>query len=864
MVVVMVPAGWCLLTLIGPEDVAPALALPASIGLSLSMVSIAAWLGWATRTGMRGVVALTVVAALGVAAARFSVRRRSAALIGPSRADLGPGLLALGSLVLALADGPWLSQTADTFYHLAAVRSLLRTQSALPQDIFFGVQVPYPDDTSGSLHVALAWLSLLTGLIPAWIALTAFGAAFTVLAFAAFARELTRSTPAAIAATSLYIVLWLDLDMRTSGYPNRIAPGLVWLSLVFLVRFARAPRKESWREIAIAALLAVAAGSVHSGMAPFLIVIVGITFGAAALAALWRRNLRPLWPLAIACAVVMAATLPILVLRVLAIPTPGPEGWLFTEAPPIKTHVILGYPFVDFRFWFDGLLTITTVGTACLLGRARIEWLKGDTGAALLVGGLLVVPAVCVTPILTRWPEGLYYFARIADLLLPLMFVAIGWELAWAAQLLLTAVRRRRPRHDGGRSTIAAVAVLVAVLALLAGYVPQGAYARYFGSDQYTVAASRHNDLTKQWADRLSALDAAGAGTVLADLDASYELAGLTGRRVVAVSFSHIPYQDEARDGMLRLGDVLDAMRPAPDPTVLISILLRYQVRFVMVDLAMDGQATWDWIAGNQALVKVAGDSAWTLYRFDDSRLSDELPLPIQGDAGLVPLSTIAGRAVFVRFATSGVASPGEVVATGLSTQATFRSSFVAPVITSGTVRPLATEPLLFPDTAPVDTYRVSVSLNGGAAVDAGTVDVGRDYEAESFAGIIDFFYNGGFIRNPGWLTTYGPYSRGVAATGLRAQSVASRPLLDPPGEYCLDARVFDPGDGRMSALEVDVGGTVVNVSWGSRQNGLRDVLVPIHAGSATRQISFWVPSGSTLPVTVDSLTLRPAGAGRC
>ncbi len=156
------------------------------------------------------------------------------------------------------------------------------------------------------------------------------------------------------------------------------------------------------------------------------------------------------------------------------------------------------------------------------------------------------------------------------------------------------------------------------------------------------------------------------------------------------------------------------------------------------------------------------------------------------------------------------------------------------------------------------------MSVGGRPPLDAGTVAIGRDYEAESFAGIIDFFYNGGFIRNPGWLTTYGPYSRGVAATGLRADATASRPLLDPPGRYCLDVRVFDQGDGRPTAVDVDVGGAPVTVTWGDQQKGLRDLVVPVDAGASTHQVRYWVPPGSALPVTVDSLTLFPASSGAC
>ncbi len=147
----LVVPGWWALTLVRPKDLSLALALPTSVGLSLSVVSIAAWLGWATHAGMRGDVLLTALTVLCLAGARLALRRHGYQRPKPTRADLGPGLLALGFLIFALADGQWLSQTADVFYHLAGTRSLLVTQSSLPQEIFFGVQVPYPDASSGSV-----------------------------------------------------------------------------------------------------------------------------------------------------------------------------------------------------------------------------------------------------------------------------------------------------------------------------------------------------------------------------------------------------------------------------------------------------------------------------------------------------------------------------------------------------------------------------------------------------------------------------------------------------------------------------------------------------------------------------------------
>lgn len=847
--------GWCLLSLLGPKDIHLTLVFPSSVGLGLSIVSLAAWLAWITHTGLRGAATVSGLVGAGLLIARFVWRSRASGTVRPGRLEAGAALWSLVVVALALATGPWLSQTADSFYHLAAARSLLRTGDALPQDIFFGVQVPYPDVTSGSLHVVLAWLSLLTGMIPALKALTALGAVFTALSFTAFVRELTRSTPAALTAASLYLILGLDLDMRTASYPNRIGLGLAWLSVAFLVRAARSDSK-SWRELVPACLLAFTAGSLHSGMAPLVVVMVATTLFTAVLVAAWRRRLRSLSPLAIGGGAVLLAVLPILAVRILAIPSPGLDGSFVTEAPPLKVHVLFGYPFVDFRFWFGGLVTITTVGTVCLLGRARTALLAGDPGGAMLWGGSLIVPAVCVTPLLTNSAEGLYYFARIADLLIPLMFVTLGWELSAAGPRVGAALRTIATKRPRDRSLVPAVLVAAATIALVGEYVPSGIH-RYFGHGQFSVSASRHNDLTQRWADRLQALDAAGPGALLAGLDSSYELAGLMGRRVVAVPYSHMPFQDEARDGPLRRGDLLDALKPAPNPTILLSVLLRYKVTFVVVDRALDGQPAWDWMAGQRALSTIAQGTGWTIYRFDQNRMDQALDIPVSGGTGVGPERTIAGRALFVRFTPAGRGGQGQVTVTGLSTGTTYRAGFVLP----DTGAPTFTAALLLPDTAAVERYRVTVSMAGSSAMPAGVVEVGRDYEAETFAGVIDFysgFFSGGYFRNPGWVTTYGDYSRGMASVGLRTGSVAHRILIDPPGDYCLDVRILDAGDGRPRALDVNLGGAVTSLTWGDQMNGPRDLTMRAQAGSASRQLSYWVPPGSALPVTVDRITLYP------
>ena len=915
--------GWCLLSLLDLKGLSPVLALPASAGIGLSIVSVAAWLAWLSGTGMKGAVVLAVLASA-AAVVGWIVRRTRAAphshalarerpppqpspLRGegglerpsPQPSPKGDRLFEWGAAALAavatgisVAVGPWLGQSADTFYHMAAALRLLQENRAIPQDIFFGVTMQYPDATSGTLQLALAWLSLVGGIVPAWVALSIVGSALLMLSFTTFAREVTRSTLAALIAGLVYILVGLYLDMRDMGYPDRIGQALGWLSLVFLLRFARAswlPRhaphpnppaeggrppsgrrawrsqlpahppafgwKERWRELVPMCLLGFAAGSVYPGMTPLLVLVAMATLGTGVLVALRARNPRSLIPLAIACGALLIVVLPVLAIRLLAaLPPYGVEASHATIAPRLRVIVLLGYPFIDPRsFWFGGITSIVTVGTLCLLGRARRLLLDGDPGAALLWGGVLFVPAVMLTPLLAGSTNSIYALARLAFLLSPLLYVSLGWGLASALEL----VRTTRVRMVTPRTVVPLVAGLLLVAAttrLMASGFLIGPVPIYLGHGGRAISTSRQLELSLAWVDRLNALEAAGPGTILAGEETSYELAGLTGRDVVSVPRGHTSYQDEARDAALRRGDTTDALKPSANPSALLSVLFRYRVTFVMADQARDGKATWDWLAGQKELITVAQGSGWRLYRFDSSRIDQALDIPLFGGTGVFPSRVIAGRAVFVRIKSLGQGGQAHVTAQGLTSGASYQAQFAFPAQVGATI----TAPLLLPDAAPVDRYSITVSVPGSLPILAGQFEVGHAYEAEYFAGVF-ITYRAGYARNPGWNSVVNPsYSHGLAAIALRAESVASYALAEIPADYCLSLFVYDAGDGRAYTLDVGLGGNVARATWSGPSRGLRDLELAARVGSASHQITYWVPTGARVGAIVDRITLYP------
>jgi hypothetical protein len=170
----------------------------------------------------------------------------------------------------------------------------------------------------------------------------------------------------------------------------------------------------------------------------------------------------------------------------------------------------------------------------------------------------------------------------------------------------------------------------------------------------------------------------------------------------------------------------------------------------------------------------------------------------------------------------------------------------------------------MLPDSAPVDRYAVTVSVPGSAPVVAGQVDVGHAYDAELFAGVY-FGLVHGYARQAGWESIDDPmYGGGGAARALRAGVAATRPLSEPPGDYCMSLLVFDNGDGQPQALEVRVGGVAVTETWSGAVQAIRDIEASVRAGSSSHQLSYRVPARSPTLVTVDRITLYPLTPGTC
>src|ERR1700736_5097618 len=714
-VALLVWPGWVIWRWIGPRGLPPLFQIAPAFGLSMAVISALGWLGFVLGIGFSGVKALAmVVLALSAVGTALTLRPRHKAeetaeeAILPHWALWAAVGIALAATISAVYSGPWMSFTADSFYHLAATRSILAHGTALVQEVFFSTPVSAPDPTSGSWQLALALVAGFSGQDPisVWRVATVLTAPLAALAFFTLAWAITRNGLAAVIGTALYVFLSLSFDFRAAAYPNHFGLLLAWLALAFAVRDAGNGLR---RELAVAAPIAVAASAVHPALSPFLVIALACGLGAALLvrSPMWRR-------FAVAAAVVGAAALPLLVVNVLTLSAPAPYASMAQVAFPLRV-VHRPWTWVWPGFWYYNVGTIFGTAFGVMLVR---RWLAKELGAGLVLAALAVIPAAALSPFFASSSVGQYTLARVGDVIEPLAWLSWGWGLA----LVIGSAR--------GKLRVPAIVILIGCLLAMVPATVYGPLARVVPSRSLrSFATSRSTDLTVAWRDRLAALAPLPPSTViLAHPDTAYEIAGLTGREVVAVPLTHTPAQVEVKDGPRRRTDTLDALYGRLDSANLAGVLEHYRVTHVLVDLEGENTAALQQLASAQILVQVAAGAGWLLYRYDRAGLDAFLDLA----TGTGPHQVLAGRAVFGRVEWRGAPGPARLEADQVGGTQTFSRKIQLAVSP-----PSETWALPIPLDAPVGQYDLRVVSAEGASMGVGAFEVGRLSQAEDMGGVI-------------------------------------------------------------------------------------------------------------------------------
>ncbi|GAJ15216.1 unnamed protein product, partial [marine sediment metagenome] len=120
-----------------------------------------------------------------------------------------------------------------------------------------------------------------------WTYLPGLMALMLVLAFYTLAAELLPNRWWALAATLAQFAVFMELDFRTSPYPNVMTKALLWVGLAAALRYAW--RGDKWG-LAVAGTVAFALASVHIFAIELYLISLAAYAAVAVLLAYWRRH----------------------------------------------------------------------------------------------------------------------------------------------------------------------------------------------------------------------------------------------------------------------------------------------------------------------------------------------------------------------------------------------------------------------------------------------------------------------------------------------------------------------------------------------------------------------------------------------
>jgi hypothetical protein len=542
--------------------------------------------------------------------------------------------------LLALWTGPWLSHTADSFMHMAAVRRLINTGRVLNSGLYYVQEPSGLDPGTGTWNLALALLSIFSGMdiTRIWLYLPALLTPVYILSFHAFASTLFKNHKLAAFVTILYFILHQKLDFRFLPRPNRTGLSILWIALLLTLRYLDTGKKK---HLCLASVLGFVLSTMH--FFPFELFLLWLSSyalfrflfrlkkGVFADVDLRRVILVIILTLVLASpfgvfklissgyVAVPTVTVPSLVQDS---PTPKVDTHESSKKPRYRYSLDLGEGFfiVDPAMLFPHPLLWKEIPTPREGARGELvlfayllmfllipACLRGKRTETLLFASMAIVPVILFNPLLLYFIVGTVPDVAIFRLAydMPPSVLVFGFFLyQWLASLARSGdgdfTGARRKEWGQGKLFLAfltGISLFCAISSFLGGPVVGGAVAIYnpFSTYKYSVKASKEGRLVN-WEEPFSFIvnELPKDAVILSDPVSSYYIVGLTGRFIVTAPHTHPEFE---RDYKLLKGpesrrDVMSILDQDVDLKTTVSLLRKWNADYIFVDLNAPGVAS--------------------------------------------------------------------------------------------------------------------------------------------------------------------------------------------------------------------------------------------------------------------------------
>ncbi len=818
--------------------------------------------------------------------------------------------------LLALWTGPWLSHTADSFMHMAAVRRLINTGRVLNTGVYFPWESPGLVPQTGTWNLALALLSSFSGtdITRIWLYLPALLTPVYILSFYAFASDLFRNCKLAALVTVLYFVLHHKLDFRFLSRPNRMSFAILWIALLFTLRYLETGKKKY---LCLASVLGFVLSTVHL----FAIELFLLSISSYALFRFLFRLKKGVFSdsdlkralMVIVVTLVFASPFVIFKLASTSFtvgPVPAAE---IREAyrRGFRHSLSLGEKFfiVDPAMLFRHPLLFKEMQLPDVGARGEMvlfayllmfflipACLGGKRTETFLFANMAIVPLILFNPLLLHFIAGkvpdLAVF-RLAYEMPPSVLVFGLFLCQWLAGLTrprdedLSGTRRR----EKGRKSrlllvfLTGVSLFCAISSFLGGPVVGGAVAIYnpFSTYKYSVKVSREGRLVN-WEEPFSFImnEVPKDAVLLSDPVSSYYIAGLTGRFVITVPPMH-QEEIDLRKGPQARQEVMSVLDQDVDLKTTLSLLRKWDADYIFVDLNAPGvaplssESKFGRYSPNFEKIYDKGDvsiyrynpavpfASWdavapALYCDSETRVSDDMVLASYS-LDEEPMEPNQCAAFTLGWRPMGKIEENQQVEfrfAGVNSGHVFSETFDLQE-DAATVQRLwkpgevyrETYFVFIPDDLPLDAYNFSISL-GGKEITQKEAALGRIRLKESYEGE-DFKDLTDFCEQcSGWMKYQGyAIARELGAT-------MSKSIRIPPGDYQVLLTVYNHEGQGSNQVKVTLNGVSRVIEWSGTEEGEREVSAVFEDQSGGSELSITTLKREQWYIAISKVTIVP------
>jgi len=632
---------------------------PTALALSISLISILGWAGYYLKWSFVGVrLAFIILLSLLLLASLYKLWRnrqkfkskgfnfRNNPFFYKSYEFL-IFILIVVVFILAIYGGTWFSHTADSFNHIAAVRSLIKFNNPVPMQIHWMVPVTGMDPTFGTWHLTLAiWASISSmDLSTMWLLATILVAPIILMAFILLALEFSHSKIAALIAGIFYVILEVSGDFRVSAQPNRMGQIILWLVFIYLIlginSFSQKDNKKGLTYTLLAVLFAWTSSAIHLQYGPALVGIVVPTIIFSIFFSLFKKyrsnrgsvnNGEYSWKanMGVGLVILLGALLSFGIR----------SSFALTEKNPVLTQqsltVIEENPFTliyeDLNIWFargDLFIVIASVLSLAMIYFA----IKGNLGAVFVFISSILVPIYVTITTLFIGRGGLLFstFYRLILLTPPLLIIGWAWALAIAFKFIFSQ-RLNIQTLFNLKFLVAGMTVIFSIIPIYSQITnPEGGVISIYSRSsnyKFNLRTSQESSLLTTRQDAIQSINSIpDDARILADERTGYEMMGLTGKYFIRLPSQHTPLQEKNFNNEA-YQDVLDFTSGETDKRQMIEILARQQVSYVYVDKdKYQGPMIWERLDSLAILDEVGSGENWRLYKFDSQLAQDYLSL---------------------------------------------------------------------------------------------------------------------------------------------------------------------------------------------------------------------------------------------